>query len=100
METKIRMTPLRVPNMAPAGDRTVMEADEQDAALAMAALAISGRPRFTEADEELERATMTNEEKVEALCDLFGKCSVRVLIKTNEPGTTLTESPSTFLSDK
>jgi hypothetical protein len=37
----------------------------------------SGRPRFTEEQEKIEKATMTNEEKAAALSDLFGRsCSI------------------------
>jgi hypothetical protein len=37
----------------------------------------SDRPRFTEEQEELEKALMTDEEKAAALSDLFGRfCSV------------------------
>jgi hypothetical protein len=40
-------------------------------------LQASGRPRFTEEQEKIEQATMTDEEKAAALCDLFGRsCAV------------------------
>lgn len=52
------------------------ETDRQDAAFALSALAVADRPRFTKEQELLEQATMTNEERVAALCDLFGKCTV------------------------
>jgi hypothetical protein len=51
----------------------VSEADEEAAVSALAALMLSGRETFTEEEAEIERATMTDAEKVAALCDLFGK---------------------------
>jgi hypothetical protein len=37
----------------------------------------SGRPRFTEEEEKIEKATLTNDEKAAALSDLFGQtCSL------------------------
>ena len=36
----------------------------------------SDQPRFSEEEEEIERATLTDEEKAAALCDLFGKYSI------------------------
>jgi hypothetical protein len=38
-----------------------------------------GRPKFTEQQEAMERATMTDEDRAAALCDLFGKsCSMSI----------------------
>lgn len=59
------------------GNSMASDSDKEDAALALAALAVAGRPRFTEQDEESEHASMTDEERVEALCDVFGKeCAI------------------------
>jgi hypothetical protein len=51
----------------------VSEADEEAAVSALAALMLSDRETFTEEEAEIERATMTDAERVAALCDLFGK---------------------------
>lgn len=50
--------------------------EAEDATLALFALTVADRPRFTEQDEELERSTMTDEERVAALCDLLGQNSL------------------------
>jgi len=55
---------------------TVTDDDVSDFLLSV--LALSGRPRFTEANLEEERENMTDEERARTLADLFGKlCSVR-----------------------
>ena len=52
------------------------ETDLEDAAFALSAMAVAAnRPVFTEEEEEIERASMSDEEKAAALCDLFGICS-------------------------
>jgi hypothetical protein len=48
---------------------------EDDLSEFLLSLLISGRPMMTEEQVELERAAMTDEERAEALTDLFGKQS-------------------------
>lgn len=53
--------------------------EEMDALKGLSALSIAGRPKFTEQQEALERAAMTNEERAAALSDIFGKhCSTGI----------------------
>ena len=49
------------------------ESDREEAAFALSALAVSDRPRFTQQQEAIERATLTDEERLAALSDLFGQ---------------------------
>lgn len=63
-------------NQEDRGERRTVEQDEQDAVIALTSLALSGRPRFTEEQEIEEQSSMTDAERVAALCDVFGKCSV------------------------
>lgn len=46
---------------------------EEDAAYALSFLSLSDQPRFTEEEEKLERAKMTDEEHAAVLVDTFGK---------------------------
>ena len=56
---------------------SIPAADKEAALFTLSALAVAGRPTFTEQQEQLERATMTNEERAAALFDLFGKyCNI------------------------
>ena len=53
---------------------TASEPSTEDSALALSALAVAAdRPRWTEEEEAIERASLTDEEKAAALCDLYGK---------------------------
>ena len=50
---------------------------EDDAVLALSALAVSNLPKFTEEQEAQERANTTESERAEILADMFGKfCNV------------------------
>jgi hypothetical protein len=61
-------------NVSPASPEDVSE-------LLLSFLEESDRPRFTDEQEEMERATMTDEERVAALSDQFGK---QVKISTHQ----------------
>lgn len=51
--------------------------DNEDAVFALSALAVAGRPKFTDEQDALEQATMTDEERMAVLSDKFGKmCTV------------------------
>ena len=53
------------------------EPSPEDAAEALSALAVAAdRPRWTDEEEAIERASLTDEEKAAALCDLYGKYTV------------------------
>jgi hypothetical protein len=54
-----------------------MDDDAEDAVHALSALSLSDFPKITEEQEEVERATMTSEDRAAALSDLFGQyCSI------------------------
>jgi hypothetical protein len=58
------------------GSSSVLSEDEASDFLLFYVQA-SGRPRFTEEQEKIEQATMTDDEKAAALADLFGRsCAV------------------------
>jgi hypothetical protein len=58
-----------------ASDAVVSEDEASD--FLMFCVQASGRPMFTEEQERIEQATMTDEEKAEALSDLFGRsCAI------------------------
>lgn len=60
-----------------ASSSTASESDDrEDAAFALSALAIADHPQFTEEQEQIEQSQMSSEERVAALCDLFGKCAL------------------------
>jgi len=50
-----------------------MTPEKEDAFLALSALSVAGLPRFSEEQEALERASLTDEEKAAILADMFGK---------------------------
>lgn len=51
--------------------------EEEVSEYLLSVLALSGRAKFTDEQEEAEKANMTDQEKAKVLCDLFGKyCSV------------------------
>jgi hypothetical protein len=53
---------------------TASEPSTEDSTLALSALAVAAdRPRWTEEEEAIERASLTDEDKAAALCDLYGK---------------------------
>jgi len=61
----------------PGQESSGMESDKEDAFLALSALSVADRPKFSEEQEALERALITSEERAEILADMFGKhCSV------------------------
>ena len=47
--------------------------DEELSAFILSSLAVSDRPIITEEQEEVERASLTNEEKAAVIADMFGK---------------------------
>jgi hypothetical protein len=54
--------------------KTASEPSTEDSTLALSALAVAAdRPRWTEEEEAIERASLTDEDKAAALCDLYGK---------------------------
>ena len=58
---------------APLLDDAEEKSSDEDAAYALSFLSLSDQPRFTEEQEELERLTMTDEERAAVLVDTFGK---------------------------
>ena len=58
---------------SPSEDSSAPADDMETALFALSALAVAGCPTFTEQQEEIERATMTDEERAAALSDIFGK---------------------------
>jgi hypothetical protein len=55
-----------------------MDADTEDVALMLSSLAVADRPRFTEEEEAIERASLTDKEKAAALRDLYGNYAADV----------------------
>jgi hypothetical protein len=63
----------RIPN-----DDTRADEEEDVSEYLLSVLALSGRAKFTDEQEEAEKANMSDQEKAKVLCDLFGKyCSVQ-----------------------
>jgi hypothetical protein len=59
---------------------------EDDAVLALSALAVSNLPKFTEEQVAQERASMTEAERAEILADMFGKfCNVECETAVHSP---------------
>jgi hypothetical protein len=59
---------------------------EDDAILALSALAVSNLPKFTEEQVAQERASMTEAERAEILADMFGKfCNVECETAVHSP---------------
>jgi hypothetical protein len=58
---------------APSLDVAEEKSNEEDAAYSLSFLSLSDQPRFTEEQIELERLTMTDEERAAVLVDTFGK---------------------------
>jgi hypothetical protein len=60
-----------------ASSSTASESDDrEDAVFALSALAVADHPQFTEEQEQIEQSQMSSDERVAALCDLFGKCTL------------------------
>lgn len=73
------------------------EADREDAALALSFLSLADRPRFTEEEEALEKATLTDEERAAALADTFGKLKEGVRQKNKKARRDLDRESIDFL---
>lgn len=58
---------------APVSGDVQDRSSDEDAAFALSFLSLSDQPRFTEEQEELERLTMTDEDRAAVLVDTFGK---------------------------
>jgi hypothetical protein len=62
---------------APSVSQENTPTEEEVSEYLLSVLALSGRAKFTDEQEEAEKANMSDQEKAKVLCDLFGKyCSV------------------------
>jgi hypothetical protein len=65
------------PSASEKGASTSSVSEDEASDFLLFCVLASGRPMFTEKQEKIEQATMTDEEKAAALCDLFGRsCAV------------------------
>jgi hypothetical protein len=63
----------------PSGLDEQVSASEDMSEFLLSSLLLSGKPRFTEEQVEMERATLADEERAKVLSDLFGKqCKVNI----------------------
>ena len=74
-----------------------VDADTEDVAFMLSSLALADRPRWTEEEEAIERASLTDEDKAAALCDLYGKYTLPMfLMSRNAPRNNWIVVRSTF----
>lgn len=70
---------------------------EKDAVLALSALSLAGRPRFTEEQEALEKELLTDEERAAILADIFGKLNKGIRQKNKKARRDLDKESINFL---
>jgi hypothetical protein len=73
------------------------DAEREDAALALSFLSLADRPRFTEEEEALEKATLTDEERAAALADTYGKLNEGIRQKNKKARRDLDRESIDFL---